>query len=214
MRSAFEITAALVGTALSLVGQARAEGSDDGAHGRVDGDVTLAPGVGAVVASGGPRAEGELRLRYLETVGAFATYEGVVPLGASEEPHRVLAGGLELRPLFFYRWLRGLETRRSFADLTLDSLGLELGPFLESSSRETSGWQPGLQLGLGIEMPVQSRATGVWIALHGALRWSQRAMALGSVSGPEDRALILTLTLSWHQAVTLHWVDVSDEAPQ
>src|SRR5581483_2354266 len=74
---------------------ALAADSTDTSYGRVQGDLTVVVGAGATVADGGPRGEAELRLRYLETAGLFASYEDGPLLGSHAEPRRVFASGLE-----------------------------------------------------------------------------------------------------------------------
>src|SRR5580658_3864218 len=103
-------------------------------YGRVDGDISLVGGIGGVIAARAPRVGAELRVRYLESAGLFATYEDGATFGTDSEPARVFAGGLELRPVFLYRWLQGLEVRRARFDLTLDSIGLELGATLSQAA--------------------------------------------------------------------------------
>jgi hypothetical protein len=216
-------------TALVIATDARAEGDVEPSYGRIEGDVTVVVGAGASIASGGPRAAAELRARYLETAGLFATYEDGALVGSSVDPRRVLAFGLELRPLFLYRWLKGHETRRARWDLLLDSLGLELGMTWAGGPPETPpeasmarpggapgngfGSHPGIDAGLGLELPLFSEATGLWLALHGGLRWSDDALASGPVH-PDDREAYLALTLAWHQVVSTHLVDFGDEAPR
>lgn len=126
----------------------------------------------------------------------------------------MVSGGIELRPLFLYRWLRGLEMQRGYVDLAIDSIGLELGAFLSASSAAASDFQPGFALGLGIELPFQASATGLWVGLHGGVRWADQPAALGSPEGPNARAAYLTITLAWHQVVSTHIVDLDDQRPQ
>src|ERR1700682_6419524 len=109
MRSDIErVVFAGVGAALALCAHRASAGGGmvDTSYGRVAGDVAAALGVGAVVAPRGPRAEAELRLRYLETVGIFATLEDAGILASASEPQRVFVTGLELRPVFLFRWLK------------------------------------------------------------------------------------------------------------
>jgi hypothetical protein len=208
-----------LGTLLALValvasslpdGAARAA---EASYGRVEGDVTLAAGVGAAFASPGPRVAAELRARYLETAGLFATYEDGAVFDSSADPRRLLAFGLELRPLFLFRWLRGHETQRARLDLLVDSFGLELGMTWPSAPGDGFTSHPGVEAGLGLEMPITADATGVWVALHGGLRWSDDAQATGPVRS-DDREAYLAVTLAWHQVVATHLVDVGDEAPR
>jgi hypothetical protein len=183
-------------------------------YGRVQGDVTLVVGAGGALASGGPRAEGELRARYLESAGVFGTYEDGPIVGSSAGPRRVLTAGLELRPLFLFRWLRGYETRRERLDLTIDSIGLELGLAWQQPQVRPFEPTPGLQVGLGVEVPLLLEATGLWLALHGGLRWNDEALASGIVETHDQREAYLSVTLAWHQVVVAHIVDVGDAAPR
>jgi hypothetical protein len=192
---------------------ARADGAAEATYGRVAGDVTLVGAVGGAIASGGPRLEGELRIRYLESAGLFATYEDGSLAGASADPQRVLAGGLELRPVFLARWLKGHETERPLLDLTVDSIGLELGATVLQPARASFGARSGLEVGLGVEVPLGTEADGLWIGLHGGVRWSDAALASGRVNGASDREGYLALSIAWHKVVETHIVDVSDRLP-
>ena len=194
---------------------ARAEGTTEPSYGRVEGDVTVVVGAGAAFASGGPRAAAELRARYLETAGLFATYEDAALVGSSADPRRMLAVGLELRPLFLYRWLDGHESHRARWDLMLDSFGLELGMIWSASPSPGDGFasHPGIEAGVGLELPIMPDATGLWLALHGGIRWSDDALASGPVH-PSDREAYLAVTLAWHQVLSTHLVDIGDQAPR
>lgn len=195
-------------------GSARADGGVDPSYGRVEGDLTLVVGLGATVAEGGSRPEGELRVRYLESVGLFGTVEDAPLVGASSEPRRVLVGGLEVRPLFLYRWLQGHETQRAWLDLAVDSFGIELGAVGMQPAGTGFASDLGVQAGLAFEVPILPDATGPWVGLHGGLRWSEAALTTGSVHGSDDRSAFLSITLAWHQVVVAHVVDVGDEAPR
>jgi hypothetical protein len=186
---------------------------DDPSHGRLEGDLTLVAGAGVAVVPGGARADADLRLRYLETAGIFATYEDGSLIGSGADPLRVLAAGLEVRPLFLLRWLKGLETSRARADLALDSIGLQLGAAFTQPSVASFGSIPGLEVAVGIELPILASATGPWLRLEGGLRWGDNALASGQVRGPDDRSAYLTVTLAWHQAIVAHAVDIGDRAP-
>jgi hypothetical protein len=200
--------------AMAWGGDARAQEAADPSYGRVDGDLTLVVGLGAVAAARGVRPEGELRVRYLETAGVFAAYEDGATFGTGAEPQRVLAAGLELRPLFLYRWLQGHEIRRARLDLTIDSIGLELGAAFWQPRGGGFASQPGIQAGLGVEMPIFEQAAGPWVGLHGGVRWGSQVFSYGNVRDADDRSAFLTLTLSWHALVVAHWVDLGDRAPQ
>lgn len=192
---------------------ARAEGVRDASYGRASGDVSVSAGLGATLGPRAPRAEAELRLRYMWMAGLFGTYEEGPLVGSSAAPRRVLATGLELRPLFIGRWLNGLEWGSPYADLTVDSLALELGAVFVQPEGKVLGARPGLQAGLGLEVPVLPRASGPWIGVHGGARWSDVVLGGGEITGPSDRSLYLTLSLSWQQVIGTHVVDAGDRAP-
>jgi hypothetical protein len=185
----------------------------DTSDGRIDGDLAVALGAGATFGPRSPRPAVDLRLRYLWTVGAFVTYEDGPLVGASAEPRRVLATGLELRPLFLARWFNGLEWGKPYADLTLDSLGLELGALFVQPEGGSFGAHPGLQAGIGFEVPIFPRATGPLVGFHGGVRWSGDALSAHPLQGPADRALYLAITLAWQQVFGSHIVDAGDRAP-
>jgi hypothetical protein len=199
--------------AMGLCGiDARGEGAE-ATYGRLGGDVTLVAAAGGVIASGGPRIEGELRVRYLESAGIFATYEDGSFAGASADPQRVLAAGLELRPLFLARWLKGHETAQPLLDLTVDSIGLELGATVLQPARASFGARSGIEVGLGVEVPLAARADGPWVGVHGGVRWSDEALASARVNGASDREGYVAVSIAWHQVVATHIVDVSDRLP-
>jgi hypothetical protein len=112
------------------------------------------------------------------------------------------------------RWLTGRELGAPRADLMLDSLALELGGFLAQPEGGTLGDQPGLQAGLGLEIPIFPRASGPWIGLHGGVRWSEAVLGGAAITGPDDRALFGAITIEWHQIVGAHVVDLRDTAPR
>jgi hypothetical protein len=191
-----------------------AGGSEDATYGRVEGDLTLVAGAGGVLASRGPRAEVELRLRYLESIGIFAAYEDGPLLSSQADPSRFVLAGAEVRPLFLFRWLKGHETSHPVLDLVLDSIGLELGAAFAQPPGMPFGSRPGVGVGLGFEVPMLGRASGPWLGLRGGLRWSEEAMATGTVRGADDRSVYAALTVAWHQVFAAHAADAGDEAPQ
>jgi hypothetical protein len=186
----------------------------DTTYGRIDGDVGIVFGVGVAVGPDAPRGALDLRFRYLETAGIFFSYEDGALFGNAAEPVRVLAGGLELRPLFLGRWLTGREIGNARLDLAIDSLGFELGGFFGQPQGEQFGQRPGLQGGLALELPILARASGPWIGLHGGIRFSDDALGGGPTSDPADKAFFLSITLAWHQIVGTHAVDAFDRAPR
>ena len=105
--------------------------------------------------------------------------------------------------------LKAMERGPALADLVLDSVGLEVGAFfgaLDGSPAERAG----LHLGLGVEVPLAARASGPWLRLGGALRWTAPRL-----EGQDDRGtrfLLFTLGVAWHQVVGAHLVDAGDRS--
>jgi hypothetical protein len=126
----------------------------------------------------------------------------------------VLAAGVELRPLFLARWLNDAEWGRARWDLLVDSLGLELGACLSQREGARFDSAPGLQAGIGLELPILASASGPWIGLHGGARWGPRAMAGEGIVDPDDRSLFLTVTLAYHAILRGHVVDAGDTSPR
>jgi len=208
------LRSALVLVLLSTAGAAHAGDDTDTSYGRIEGDVSASVGVGATLGPRGPRAAADLRLRYLWTAGLFATYEDGPIFGSASDPRRVFATGIELRPLFLARWLQGLETGNGYLDLTIDSFGLELGAVFMEPVGRSFGSRPGLQAGVGLQIPFLPHATGPVIGVHGGARWSDAALAGHAVDGPSDRSLYLLVTIAWQQAFSAHVVDLGDRAPR
>jgi len=205
------LVALCVGAQPAIASAAEGRGAD-GLYGRFDGDLAIAAAAGATLGPRGPRATGDLRLRYLSTAGIFASYEDGPAIGSSADPRRVLALGLELRPLFLARWATDREIGSPRLDLFIDSLGLELGVAFTQPEGARFGARPCLQLGLGVELPIFPRASGPFVALHGGARWSDAALSGGPTSGPGDRALYLTIAIGWQQLFGAHVVDLGDRA--
>jgi hypothetical protein len=217
MPSAFDrIASGLLTAAIAVFPRAALAGGEvvDASYGRVDGDITLSGGAGCVLTSSGARVQGELRARYLETTGVFVTYEEAQAVGTTSGPQRVLAGGMELRPLFLFRWLQGHEVRVPRLDLAVDSIALELGAILAQPQGGDLVSHAGFEVGLGVEVPILPRVSGPWVGVRGALRWSEAAMGAGIARGAEDRELVVVLTVAWHQVVGIHLVDAGDRAPR
>lgn len=209
--------AALACAAVAVLSAGRAEAaSGDGAYGRLDGDLNVSLGVsGGVVAS--PRrglVAIDARVRYFEAAGVVLQYEETTPFGAPEATGDYVRGAVaavELRPLFPVRFLKAKESGHAFGDLVLDSIGLEVGAWF-SAIEGRSVARPGLHVGLGVELPLLARASGPWLRLGGALRWT--APRLEGDEPPGSRVALLTLGLAWHQVVGAHVIDAGDRRPE
>ena len=95
-------------------------------------------------------------------------------------------------------------------DLFIDSFGLELGAFFRQPAGGRFQSMPGLQAGLGVELPMFREANGPWIGLHGGGRWSNDVFNGGDIATPNDRSLYLAITIQWHAFFGAHVVDLGD----
>ena len=134
---------ALALVAISWTGTTAHAQDGDGVYGRLDGDLALSAGLGGGVVHGDRQhvaewsgtATLELRARVLDMAGVLLAGEW-----RPEGDERLIVAA-DLRPLFFARWLLNASSRRAWADLLVDSIGLDLGvaigPF-EKSPRTSS----------------------------------------------------------------------------
>lgn len=207
MRGAIAVVA---GALVVAPRDARADDSRvDTSYGRIDGDLAVQAGLGVTFGPRDPRPTADLRLRYMQTAGIFGTYEDGPLVGASTEPRRVLATGIELRPLFLARWLQGWELGQPYVDLFLDSFALELGAAFTEPAGRGFGAVPALQAGFGLALPILPKASGLLVGLHGGCRWSEAALG-GEITGPADRALFLNVVVAWQQIFGAHVADLGD----
>ncbi|MCL2724081.1 MAG: hypothetical protein FWD69_06545 [Polyangiaceae bacterium] len=186
----------------------------DTTYGRIDGDMAVAVGAGVTFGPRAPRAAGDLRFRYLQTAGIFGSYEDGPLVGSTSEPRRIVAFGVELRPLFLARWLKGMEFGAPRVDLALDSFGLELGAVFMQPEGGAFGARPGLQAGIGFDVPIFPRATGPMLSVHAGCRFSDHALSGQPLAGPSDRSIYFTVLASWQQIFGTNVVGLRDPRPR
>jgi hypothetical protein len=191
-----------------------ANDADDGAYGRLAGDLALSLQVGMSEAFPGESLAGRLGASYLHTAGVYAQYDD--SLGLRFEPTaRSVGAGVELRPLFLPRFGSDLEQGPAYLDLFIDSLCIALGVYgAASSTDECNGsgldcWRVGLELGAGVELPLLPQADGPFIALRGSGRWPT------TPHGAETTAIdrpggMVSLGLGYRLVVMTHLVDAGD----
>lgn len=209
MRPALGVALAVLATSSTASATDHAELVDT-SYGRIDGDLSFGAGLGSAFGPRGPRAAVDLRLRYLWTAGLFFTYEDGPIWSSSAEPRRAFAAGIEIRPFFLARWANGYETGNPWLDLSIDSLGLELGAVFVEPAGRSFGKNPGLQAGIGFQIPVLGRATGPQIGVHMGGRWSTASLAGDTINAAGDRSAYLLLTVAWQQVFGAHIVDLGD----
>lgn len=189
------LAVAALACALALPRPAGAAG--DATYGRLEGALELAPAVGVTAATYGARPALELRARYLSMAGVFVGYEE--GFGA-RDPRRLVATGIEVRPLFFARWLKDAEIGNATLDLFVDSFALELGVFFAEPFPHRFGERMGLQASLGLELPLFGRAEGLFLTAHGGGRFAD-ALAAADGDAGASRAAFVTFGLAWHELV-------------
>lgn len=212
-RSRWPLAAALVVASMALP-TAAAGADDDGVYGRFAGDLGVSLEAGIAEAFPGEAMAARLATHYLATVGTFLQYEQ--GLGSPPQPAaRSIAFGVEVRPLFLPRFSSNLEQGPALLDLWLDSLGVELGvvgaalPDPRCPAAEASCWQTGLQVGVGMELPLLARAEGPFVGLRGALRWPSQPDE-GEPEPFRDPSALAMLTVGYRLVFSAHLVDAGD----
>jgi hypothetical protein len=195
--------------AATLVAQTAAaeERIPDGVYGRFDGDLNVSLGAGATFAHEGTGGALLARALFLETAGFYVSYADRMT-SADGGPRRSLGLGVALRPLFIPRWGYDLERGPATLDLAIDATTIELGALWTADGSAGFSHAPGIEFGLGTEMPLAARATGPWLGVRASLRWRD-----SELSGVDDAAPLrpaILLTLAWHAMVATHLVDLGD----
>ena len=181
----------------------------DGVYGRFDGDFDLSIAAGGSITKGASGGAAMVRAFFLHTAGIYGAYTDAFA-ETSRVPARTLALGLSLRPLFLPRWAYDLDRGPAILDLTLDSITFDLGVLWPATERGRFSRQPGMELGLGTEVPLIGTASGPWIGARGALRWHASELSGASELDPPLKPSLF-LTLAWHFVANTHVVDVGDD---
>lgn len=158
----------LVFCALSAPTVARADDTDDGVYGRLDGDLVLSvEATGAFVATPTGSAPGfglALRARYLEMTGLALGYDRAF----ASDRYDALWAAVDFRPVWLARFTNDYEHGPRWLDLMLDSIGIDLGGAWIRPGDDRSG--VGFVLGGGVELPLAWRR-GDGVLLRLGARW-------------------------------------------
>jgi hypothetical protein len=181
----------------------------DGVYGRFDGDLDLSLAAGPELLRGGPGAAAMFRALYMQTASLYVGY--TTSFGNhSAVPPRSLALGVGLRPMFLPRWGNDKEQGPAILDLTLDSMTFDIGTIWAADQGGSFNQKPGIELGLGLEVPLTLQASGPWLGARGALRWRGVELASKENSDPANLGPVIFFTLAWHVLVNAHIVDMGD----
>ena len=165
-------------------------GVGDGLYGRLRHDFFVQVGVGAgarLIPEAQPGFPSEPSWALLVDVRARMTgVAGIVVGTSTTRTNTTLFLGSEVRPLYPALVLQGIITGRARADLTIQSLYIELGAALRfvGTLRTSFGW------GIGFEVPLvlpQQFSQGVWLRFgvrH--LREARSARDLGVSAAPAE----------------------------
>ncbi len=208
MRGAAHAVLAAASAALALTRTASAD-DGDGAYGRLDGDLLFVGSAGIGVEAGGVVFETHVGLLYLSTCGPYLRYtEG---FGQEELRYgRSVGGGFELRPLFLARYALDLERGPAHLDLFADSLTLIAGTYWAAPRARPLHEEPGLELGVGIEVPFTASASGPYFGVQGLARFPGTHLVGAAEESILRRGSMLVFTLSWHQIFGGGLVDLRD----
>ena len=166
------------------------QASGDGVYDRFDGDLDLGLALGAELGSAGQAAPAlRATAHYFSIAGVYVS--GRIRAGEQSAPS-LIGLGVDLRPLFVPRWVKGYQTGSGLFDLTLDSLSLSLGAFWAQRVQHGPEHNRGFDAQLGFGVPLLATAAGPWLEARGALRYPDGASR-------EEAVLLL---LSWHAFVT------------
>lgn len=146
-------------------------GHGDGTYGRLDGDLDLGLGLGALVdlEHGEPGAAARVSGHWFFMAGAYLSYAD--SFGTALDPKRRLGVGVDLRPLFLPRWTQNWEQGPAILDLMLDSLSLGLGASFDQPQGESFGVRQSFEASFGFGVPLAGRGPGPWVEARGALAW-------------------------------------------
>jgi hypothetical protein len=166
-----------------------------GVYGRLRADTAFSIEAGGGVALANGDARGAVvataRARYLDMMGPFVSYQYAFGTPRAD----AIALGLDFRPLFIARTLSDLEHGPRAWDLTLDSLGLELGgAFLRPGDDYHAGSGFAFVLGGGFDVPLWwSEGSGLF--LRASVRWVHALASDAQGPGVTTDTVLFALSL-------------------
>lgn len=139
------------------------KGPGDGVYGRFNGDVSVRGGAGVEIDSGSNSGRLLLTsdLMVYQLLGLGLNYRESL---SNDDPYaRILSAGLNLSPLFLFRFNQSSEWGYAYPDLIFDSLGLFLGPHFSQSRGGTFSDTIGLEAAGILGVPLLGQANGPWL---------------------------------------------------
>ena len=117
---------------------------------------------------------------------------------------------IEVRPLFMGRFATDNERGPAHLDLFLDSVGLQLGVVWAAPPDGALRGIPGLDLGVGFDVPFLPQAEGLHVGVLGVGRFVAGDLGVRGERELDGAGSFVLFTLSWHEIVDAGLVDVGD----
>lgn len=167
-------------------------GTGDGVYGRFDGLFDVGLNLGAAFDSSAPSGAVLASVHYMYMAGVYVGYADA--FGANEASRqRTVSLGVDMRPAFIPRWSNNLQIGTSLTDLIIDSISFGVGAYFAQPQSASLGDRKGLELSLGVGIPLMGRVDGAWLGARGYLRWDDPV----SADAPAAEAVGLA-TLGFH----------------
>lgn len=200
-------------TAGSVLMLERPSLADDGAYGRLEGDLDVRAHAGVALGDRGAGFAAGVSALYLGTLGAFAHYTDSL-VADSLRVSRSISTGIHVAPLFLARYGSNLERGPATLDLAIDSLGLEFGALWDQrpNGTWTAALRPGLEFAINLSIPLFAKAAGPFVGMRGALRI--RPFDFPGPGGALDADInaALSFAVGWRHIALTHLVDSVDRA--
>lgn len=178
--------------------------SRDGVYGRFKGALDLSWKLGSQVlsSSSSPALSVGGSAHYYSLLGV--NLDLIENFAGEQHSSREARFGLELRPLFLPRWILGTERGPAWFDLSLDSVSVGLGGYVQRRGSHDPAVSTGTWASLGAALPLVGNAAGPWLEVRGLYQFPDPE----PITRPEAYPS-LSVYLSWH-----HFLDWPTGAQQ
>jgi hypothetical protein len=164
----------------------------DGVYGRFDGLFDIGLELGAAFDSSATSGAALASIHYMYMAGVYAGYADAFG-GDAAARARTVSFGVDMRPAFIPRWSNNLQSGSSLTDLVIDSISFGVGAYFAQPQGGSLGDRKGLELSLGVGIPLMGRVDGAWLGARGYLRWDDPG-----VSSAPPAEVVGLATLGFH----------------
>ncbi len=162
----------------------------DGVYDRLDGDFDLGLALGAEADRTGASLALRASAHYFGTAGLYVSYVDALG-GQGHRSSRLVAVGVEVRPLFLARFATNQSQGPAWLDLFVDSFALSTGAYFAEPAGRDFGDRKGVELSLGLGLPLAGSAWGPWLLGRGIAR-------LPEAPRDDGTQWALVALLGWH----------------